>query len=98
MSSMPVMPHASELHTAVSLYSHHRFPAEIISHYVWLYFCFALTFRVVEEISLPDGAGMLELAFQGLEIERGLDSTGEIAELPKTVMRNPWKTDEAAIR
>jgi transcriptional regulator with XRE-family HTH domain len=48
--------------------------------------------------SIPDGAGMLELAFRGLEIERGLDSTGEIAALQKKVMRNLRKADEAAIR
>jgi hypothetical protein len=28
-----------------SLYRRHRFPAEIISHCVWLYFRFALSFR-----------------------------------------------------
>src|SRR6266511_1291741 len=30
------------------LYHRHRFPAEIISHCVWLYFRFALSFRDVE--------------------------------------------------
>lgn len=30
---------------SVSLYHRHRFPAEIISHCVWLYFRFALSFR-----------------------------------------------------
>ena len=33
-----------------SLYHRHRFPAEIISHCVWLYFRFALSFRDVEEM------------------------------------------------
>jgi transposase-like protein len=33
-----------------SLYPRHRFPAEIISHCVWLYFRFALSFRDVEEM------------------------------------------------
>jgi hypothetical protein len=33
-----------------SLYHRHRFPAEIISHSVWLYFRFALSFRDVEEM------------------------------------------------
>src|SRR6266850_8305542 len=31
----------------VSLYHRHRFPAEIISHCVWLYFRFSLSFRGV---------------------------------------------------
>ena len=32
------------------LYKRHRFPAEIISHCVWLYFRFSLSFRDVEEL------------------------------------------------
>lgn len=30
-------------------YTHHRFPAEIISHGVWLSFRFCLSYRDVEE-------------------------------------------------
>jgi len=29
--------------TSTNLYTHHRFPAEIISHGVWLYFRFCLS-------------------------------------------------------
>ena len=36
--------------TSASLYRRHRFPTEIISHCVWLYFRFALSYRNVEEI------------------------------------------------
>ena len=36
-------------------YRRHRFPAEIISHCVWLYFRFALSFRDVEEIMAGRG-------------------------------------------
>ncbi|SRR6266498_1727425 len=38
------------MRTSVSPYHRHRFPAEIISHSVWLYFRFALSFRDVEEM------------------------------------------------
>jgi len=38
-----------------SRYHRHRFPAEIISHSVWLYFRFALSFRDVEEILAQRG-------------------------------------------
>jgi putative transposase len=31
-------------------YKHHRFPAEIISHGVWLYYRFCLSYRDVEEL------------------------------------------------
>lgn len=36
-------------------YRRHRFPAEIISHCVWLYFRFALSFRDIEEIMYERG-------------------------------------------
>ncbi len=35
---------------ARSRYAGYRFPAEIISHAVWLYFCFPLGLRLVEEL------------------------------------------------
>jgi putative transposase len=35
--------------------SHHRFPAEIISHGVWLYFRFCLSHRDVEELLFACG-------------------------------------------
>src|SRR3954451_11275704 len=38
-----------------SRYKNHRFPVEIISHAVWLYFRFCLSFRDVEEILLERG-------------------------------------------
>ena len=38
------------MRTSVALYHRHRFPAEIISHCIWLYFRFALSFRDVEEM------------------------------------------------
>src|SRR5215471_5365611 len=44
------MRHTSVMRTSVSLYRRHRFPAEIISHCVWLYFRFALSFRDIEEM------------------------------------------------
>jgi putative transposase len=36
-------------------YKSHRFPAEIISHAVWLYFRFCLSFRDVEEVLFARG-------------------------------------------
>jgi putative transposase len=37
------------------LYRRHRFPAEIISHCVWLYFRFCLSYRDIEEMMLVRG-------------------------------------------
>src|SRR5215510_11278909 len=42
--------HTAPMRTSISLYHRHRFPAEIISHCVWLYFRFALSLRDVEEM------------------------------------------------
>ena len=42
----------------VSFYHRHRFPAEIISHCVWLYFRFALSFRDVEEMLAMRGVSL----------------------------------------
>jgi len=41
-----------------SLYRRHRFPAEIISHCVWLYFRFTLSFRDVEELMSSRGVSL----------------------------------------
>src|SRR3981081_4554539 len=46
------------MRTSVSLYYRHRFPAEIISHCVWLYFRFALSFRDVEEMLAMRGVAL----------------------------------------
>jgi hypothetical protein len=42
----------------ISLYYRHRFPAEIISHCVWLYFRFSLSFRDVEEMLAMRGVSV----------------------------------------
>jgi putative transposase len=36
-------------------YKNHRFPVEIISHAVWLYFRFCLSYRDVEELMCVRG-------------------------------------------
>jgi hypothetical protein len=41
--------------TSDTLYRRHRFPAEIISHCVWLYFRFCLSYRDIEELMLVRG-------------------------------------------
>src|SRR5260370_1179989 len=52
------MQHNPLMRTSVSLYHRHRFPAEIISHCVWLYFRFALSFRDVEEMLAMSGVSL----------------------------------------
>jgi len=40
---------------STNLYKNHRFPAEIISHSVWLYYRFCLSYRDVEELLFVRG-------------------------------------------
>lgn len=40
---------------ASQAYKNHRFPVEIISHAIWLYFRFCLSFRDVEELLFERG-------------------------------------------
>ncbi len=37
------------------LYARHRFPPEVISHAVWLYFRFPLSLRMIEEMLAARG-------------------------------------------
>lgn len=52
------MRHTALMRTSVSLYHRHRFPVEIISHCVWLYFRFPLSFRDVEEMLAMRGVSL----------------------------------------
>jgi putative transposase len=52
------MRHNPLMRTSVARYHRHRFPAEIISHCVWLYFRFALSFRDVEEMLAMRGVAV----------------------------------------
>ncbi|GGX56077.1 hypothetical protein GCM10010341_90890 [Streptomyces noursei] len=45
----------SAVESAAPSYKGHRYPVEIISHCVWLYFRFPLSFREVEELMLERG-------------------------------------------
>jgi putative transposase len=43
------------MNTSTNPYAGHRYPAEIISHAVWLYFRFTLSFRDIEELLAARG-------------------------------------------
>ena len=43
------------MHQTVPLYKCHRFPGELISHAVWLYYRFLLSYRDVEELLAERG-------------------------------------------
>ncbi len=44
----------------------HRYPAEVISHCVWLYFRFPLSFREVEELMLERGTSPMRWSAAGV--------------------------------
>ena len=44
---------------SAGLYKGHRFPTEIISHCVWLYFRFCLSYRDVEEMMAERGIAVI---------------------------------------
>ena len=44
--------------TDPALYKRHHYPTEIISHAVWLYFRFTLSYRDVEELLAARGSGV----------------------------------------
>jgi putative transposase len=50
--------HNPPMRIPASRYHRHRFPAEIISHCVWLYFRFSLSFRDVEEMLAIRGVSL----------------------------------------
>jgi putative transposase len=46
------------------LYKRHRFPGEIISHAVWLYYRFALSHRDIEELLAERGVQVSDEAIR----------------------------------
>ena len=55
MISGLIMVKGSSVESASPSYRGHRYPVEVISHCVWLYFRFPLSFREVEELMLRRG-------------------------------------------
>jgi transposase-like protein len=56
LSSARLMCHTRRMNpSSINRYKHHRFPVEIISHAVWLYFRFCLSYRDVEELLFARG-------------------------------------------
>ena len=64
--------HNSLMPNSASLYHRHRFPAEIISHSVWLYFRFALSFRDVEEMITSRGVSLAKKRKKAVRTENGI--------------------------
>src|SRR4051794_37497432 len=78
-------------------YAGHRFPAEVISHAVWLYFRFPLSLRHVDEILAARGIDVSHETVRqwGLKFGRPLP-TRSPAGLPRA--GDKWHLDEGVLR
>ncbi len=78
-------------------YRRHRFPAEIISHRVWLYFRFTLSFRDVEEMMAERG---ITVSYEAVR-EWCLKFGGAYAKRMRSRSPRPgdrWHLDEVFLR
>src|SRR5215217_675140 len=82
---------------AKSLYAGYRFPGEIISHAVWLYFRFPLSLRMVEEMLAARGIVVSHETVRRWGLKFGRDFANRIRRrLPRA--NDKWHLDEVAIR
>src|SRR4051795_12326060 len=78
-------------------YAGHRFPAEIISHAVWLYFRFPLSLRMVEEMLAARGIIVSHESVRQWALKFGQDFANRIRRrLP--CAGDKWHLDEVAIK
>lgn len=74
-------------------YKNHRFPPEIISHAVWLYFRFTLSYRDVEEMMVARGIVVTYEAIRKGCRKFGQDDANQIRRRrPRT--GDKWHLDE----
>jgi putative transposase len=77
-------------------YSRHRFPAEVISHAVWLYFRFPLSLRMVEEMLAARGILVSHETVRQWALKFGQSFAHQIRRrLP--VAGDKWHLDEVVI-
>ena len=82
---------------AKSLYAGHRFPAEVISHAVWLYFRFPLGLRMVEEMLAVRGVIVSHETVRRWALKFGQEFARRIRRrLPSA--GDKWHLDEVAIK
>ena len=80
-----------------NLYHRYRFPPEIISHCVWLYNCFALSYRDIEKMMLYRGIEVTYEAIRKWNNKFAQSFANEIRRLPPKTSRQ-WHPDEMEIK
>ena len=78
-------------------YAGHRFPAEIISHAVWLYFRFPLSLRMVEEMLAARGIIVSHESVRQWALKFGQDSPTRSGGVCPAA-GDKWHLDEVAIK
>ena len=82
---------------AKSPYAGHRFPPEVISHAVWLYFRFPLGLRMVEEMLAARGIAVSHETVRQWALKFGQEFANRIRRrLPRA--GDKWHLDEVAIK
>ena len=82
---------------APNRYAGHRFPPEIISHAVWLYFRFPLSLRMVEEMLAARGIVVSHEAVRQWALKFGQGFANEIRRrLPRA--GDKWHLDEVVVK
>src|SRR3954471_2858253 len=82
---------------AIPTYASHRFPAEIISHVVWLYFRFPLSLRMVEEMLAARGITLCHETVRQWGLKFGQAFANQIRRrLP--CAGDKWHLDEVVIK
>jgi putative transposase len=82
---------------ARSPYAGHRFPCEVISHAVWLYFHFPLSLRMVEEMLAARGITVSHETVRQWALKFGQAFANRIRRrLPRA--GDKWHLDEVEIR
>ena len=83
--------------SAASPYAGYRFPAEVISHAVWLYFRFPLGLRMVEEMLAARGIAVSHETVRQWALKFGQEFPARIRQrLPRIGDR--WHSDEVVIK
>ncbi len=82
--------------SAVPSYAGYRFPAEVISHAVWLYFRFPLSLRMVDELLATRGIGVSHETMRQWALKFGQSFANQIRRrLPAA--GDKWHLDEVMI-
>ncbi len=82
---------------AGSLYAGFRFPAEVISHAVWVYFRFPVSLRMVEEMLAARGIVVSHETVRQWALKFGQEFANRIRRrLPR--VGDKWHLDEVAIK